>query len=119
MILTDLLGSRVFGPDFLGYLTDVRFVLDPPSTDQPMPKARLYGIVVSPHAKSSSLGFERVEVRSPWPIAAAVRWRHRDSFLVTWADIARLDSRRVQLRSDFVRRSSLLRQPATTSPDFG
>jgi hypothetical protein len=119
MILTDLLGSRVFGPDFLGYVTDARFVLDPLSSDQPMPKARLYGIVVSPHAKSSSLGFERVEVRSPWPIAAVVRWRHRDSFLVAWDDIARLDSRRVQLRSDFVRRSSLLRQPATTSPYFG
>jgi hypothetical protein len=119
MILTDLLGSKVFGPDFLGYVTDARFVLDPPSSDQPMPPARLYGIVVSPHAKSSSLGFERVEVRSPWPIAAIVRWRHRDSFLVAWADIARLDSRRVQLRSDFVRRSSLLRRPAMTPPDFG
>jgi hypothetical protein len=59
MILTDLLGSKVFGPDFLGYVTDARFVLDPPSSDQPMPTARLYGLVVSPHARSSSLGFER------------------------------------------------------------
>jgi hypothetical protein len=119
MILTDLLGSEVFGPEFLGYVTDARFVLDPPSTDQPMPTARLYGLVVSPHARSSSLGFERIEVASPWPIAAAVRWRHRGAFLVAWADIARLDPRRVQLRSTFTRRSSLLHEPATTPRDFG
>ena len=64
MILTDLLGSEVFGPEFLGYVTDARFLLDPPSTDQPMPTARLYGLVVSPHARSSSLGFERIEVEA-------------------------------------------------------
>ena len=119
MILTDLLGSRVFGPDFLGYVSDARFVLDPPSTDQPMPTARLYGIVVSPHARSSSLGFERLEVTSPWPIAKAVRWRFRGSFLVAWTDIARLDHQRVQLRSNFARRSSLLHEPATTPSDLG
>ena len=119
MILTDLLGSRVFGPEFLGYVTDARFVLDPPSADQPMPIARLFGLVVSPHARSSSLGFERIDVRSPWPIAAAVRWRHRGAFLVAWDDIARIDTRRVQLRSNFTRRSSLLRESAITPPDFG
>ena len=52
MILTDLLGSEVFGPRFLGYVSDVRFVLDETSTDQPTPSARLYGLVVSPHARS-------------------------------------------------------------------
>jgi hypothetical protein len=114
MILTELLGSEVFGPEFLGYVTDARFVLDPPSTDQPMPKARLYGLVVSPHARSSSWGFERIEVRAPWPIAAAIRWRHRGAFLVGWADIARLEPRRVQLHSTFTRQSSLLHEPANT-----
>jgi hypothetical protein len=119
MILTDLLGSKVFGPDFLGYVTDARFVLDPPSSDQPMPTARLYGLVVSPHSRSSSLGFERIDVSSPWPIAAALRWRHRGAFLVAWADIARIDPQRVQLRNHFTRRSSLLREPATRPPDLG
>ena len=111
MILTDLLGSEVFGPHFLGYVSDVRFVLDTPSTDQPTPNARLYGLVVSPHARSSSLGFERSGYgrlgRSRRSYTGAIA----DSFLVGWADIARLDPRRVQLRSDFVRRSSLLRPP--------
>ena len=88
MIITDLLGARVFGPEFLGFVSDVRFILESESLGKP---ARLYGIIVSPHARSSSLGFERSGVRSPWPIAALVRWRHRGSFLVRWGDIERLD----------------------------
>jgi hypothetical protein len=105
VIITDLLGARVFGPDFVGFVTDVRFTLDTHSIGLP---TRLYGIVVSPHARSSSLGFERSGVRSPWPIAALVRWRHRGSFLVRWADIERFDERRIQLRSGFERASSEL-----------
>jgi hypothetical protein len=105
VIITDLLGARVFGPDLLGYVTDVRFSLDTHSIGLP---ARLHGIIVSPHARSSSLGFERSGVHSPWPIAALVHWRHRGSFLVHWADIERLDERRIQLRPGFERASSEL-----------
>jgi len=35
MILTDLLGSEVFEREFLGYVSDARFVLDETSGDQP------------------------------------------------------------------------------------
>ena len=66
MIITDLLGARVFGPEFVGFVSDVRFSFDTSSIGQ---SAQLYGIIVSPHARSSSLGFERSGVRSPWPIA--------------------------------------------------
>ena len=118
MILTDLLGSEVFGPRFLGYVTDARFVLDEDSTDQPTPTARLYGLVVSPHARSSSLGFERSGIRSPWPIAALVNWRHRDSFLVRWSDIQRIERRRVQLRLDFARSSPELSRSASIRPEW-
>jgi hypothetical protein len=102
VIITDVIGARVFGPDFLGYVTDVRFTLDTHAIGLP---TRLYGIIVSPHARSSSLGFERSGVRSPWPIAALVRWRHRGSFLVRWAEIERFDERRIQLRPGFERAS--------------
>jgi hypothetical protein len=105
VIITDLLGARVFGSDFLGFVSDVRFRFDTSSIGQP---AQLYGIIVSPHARSSSLGFERSGVRSPWPIAALVHWRHRDSFLVRWADIERIDVRRIQLRKGFERGSPSL-----------
>jgi hypothetical protein len=118
MILTDLLGSEVFGPRFLGYVTDARFVLDEASTDQPTPTARLYGLIVSPHARSSSLGFERSGIRSPWPIAALVNWRHRDSFLVRWSDIQRIERRRVQLRLDFARWSPELSRSASIRPEW-
>jgi hypothetical protein len=76
----------------------VRFSFDTESIGQP---ARLHGIIVSPHARSSSLGFERSGVRSPWPIAALVRWRHRGSFLVRWGDIERIDLDRIRLRPGF------------------
>jgi hypothetical protein len=102
VIITELLGARVFGPDFLGFVSDVRFSLDTESVGLP---ARLYGIIVSPHARSSSLGFERSGVRSPWPIASLVRWRHRGSFLVRWADLERIDVERIQLRPGFERAS--------------
>jgi hypothetical protein len=102
VIITDLLHARVFGPDFLGFVSDVRFSLDTNVEGQP---ARLHGIIVSPRARSSALGFERSGVRSPWPIAALVRWRHRGSFLVLWADIERVEKGRIQLRPGFDRAS--------------
>jgi hypothetical protein len=102
VIITDLLGARTYGPDFLGFVSDVRFSFDAESQGKP---AQLYGIIVSPHARSSSLGFERSGVRSPWPIAGLVRWRHRGSFLVRWADIERVEVDRIQLRPGFERGS--------------
>src|SRR4029453_19462555 len=98
VLLRGLRGARVFGPNFLGFVSDVRFSFDPSSIGQP---AQLYGIIVSPHARSSSLGFERSGVRSPWPLAALVRWRHRGSFLAHWRDIERIDIKRIQLREGF------------------
>lgn len=117
MILSDLLGSRVYGGDFLGYVSDARFLLDEQNFDQPTPTARLYGLVISPHARSSSLGFERSEVKSPWPIAAVVRWRHRGSFLVRWNDVEQLSDGRVDLRSGYRRFSSMLSGSAAVRPD--
>jgi len=107
VIITDLLRARVYGPDCLGFVSDVRFSFDSSSIGQP---ARLYGLIVSPHARSSELGFERSGVRSPWPIAALVRWRHRDSFLVRWGDIERIDVARIQLRQGYERGSPELRR---------
>src|SRR6188472_3167176 len=115
MIITDLLGARVFGPDFLGFVSDVRFRFDTDSLGQP---AWLYGIIVSPHARSSSLGFERSGVRSPWPIAALVRWRHRGSFLVRWPDVRRIERRRVLLRLDFAQWSPELSESATIKREW-
>jgi hypothetical protein len=118
MLVSDLIGSEVFAPRFVGFVSDVRFVLDPTSTDQPTPAARLYGLIVSPHARSSSLGYERSGVRSPWPVAKIVRWRHRGSFLVLWPDVLRLDDRRVELRLDHVQRPPGLSRSAAVPPQI-
>ena len=45
MIITELLGARVYGPDFLGFVSDVRFRLDTESIGQP---AQLHGIIRDP-----------------------------------------------------------------------
>jgi hypothetical protein len=116
MLLSDLLGAEVFAPRFVGFVCDARFVLDPLSTDQPTPTARLYGLIVSPHARSSSLGFERRGIRSPWPVGKIVGWRHRGSFLVLWPDVLRLDERRVDLRLDYTRRPPDLALSAAVPP---
>jgi hypothetical protein len=117
MILSDLLGAVVYGEEPLGHVTDVRFVLEG-SSNQPMPPARLHGLIVSPHTKSSPLGFERTEIRSPWPIAQLEHWLHRDSFLVLWADIAAILPERIQLRPGFTRYSALLVKSAVPEPHF-
>ena len=118
MILSDLLGSAVFGENRVGWVTDVRFVLDQVSTDQAMPVARLHGLIVSPHTKSSTMGFERLNIRSPWPIAQFEHWLHRESFLVPWSDIAAIEPGRIRLRPNFARYSARLIKAAVAEPDF-
>jgi hypothetical protein len=119
MILSDLLGAEVRLEDHpVGHVIDVRLVADEVTTDQPMPRLRIHGFVVSPHAGSSTLGYERSAVRSPWPIAALERWRHRDSFLVPWADIQAVRARRVELRPGARRYEPTLHTSARRGPDF-
>ncbi|MFC8798264.1 PRC-barrel domain containing protein [Promicromonospora sp. NPDC057138] len=75
----------------LGWVVDLRFVLDgPPSTF--LARARLHGLVVSPRTRTSFLGFERSRVRQPWPVAPLLRWLHRGTFLVHWPDVAHVPS---------------------------
>lgn len=109
MILSDIIHSRVLDPQGLklGTVIDARFVID--GTPGPLlADARLAGFIVSPHSGSSFLGYERLDTRSPWPIAQLLRWRHRGSFLVTWDDIASLDDGEVRLRPGFTRHSPAL-----------
>jgi len=118
MILSDVLGAEVYGDDRLGHVTDVRFVLGDGSSEQAMPQARLHGLIVSPHTKSSPMGFERTQIRSPWPIAQLEHWLHRDSFLVLWEDVAAILPGRIQLRPAFTRYSPRLVKAAVPEPDF-
>jgi sporulation protein YlmC with PRC-barrel domain len=102
MILGDLLGTPVHDAHGtrLGRVADARFVVDG-NPGQLMADARLLGLVVSPHSAASFLGYERRGLTQPWPLAGILRWRHRGSFLVMWADIARIDMDAVHLRKEF------------------
>jgi sporulation protein YlmC with PRC-barrel domain len=104
MILSELLGLEVVDDsgERLGSVVDARFALDG-TPRQLLSDARLVGLLVSPHSRTSLWGFERTNVRAPWPIAQYLRWAHRGMFLVRWQDIGRVDEHRVTLRRDFER----------------
>ena len=120
MILSELIGSPVVeGGRRVGRVTDVRFVLDGPLPDakeavaQPVPDARVYGILVSPRPQGSFLGYERSGVTSPWPLAQLLRRRQRGSYLVFWDDIGELSSDGVVLRPAARRWSPALHRPVS------
>lgn len=93
-VVVDAAGHRV------GRVIDARFRLDGRADP---PKARLVGLVVSPRSASSFLGYERTADSRPAIIDRLLRWRHRGSFVVAWADVAKIDQdpRRVRLRTGF------------------
>ena len=104
MILGDLLDAPVTGPsgERLGYVVDVRFVLDGP-LDGLLAAPRLHGLLVSPRTGTSFLGYERTAVRSPAVLARYFAWRHRGTFLVRWEDVAAVAPGAVRLVDEFRR----------------
>jgi len=118
MNVGDLLDARVLGPDdaALGVVVDVRLALDvveepddepgeeedreEAGRDAPLSaqarrdavgSARVVGLLVGPRGAGSFHGYERTDVRSPWPIPQLVRRRHRGTFLVRWEEVAALE----------------------------
>ncbi|MEZ2388035.1 PRC-barrel domain-containing protein [bacterium RCC_150] len=100
MILSDLLGLTVIDDDGseAGHVVDVRFSVE---THEAVGSATLVGFLVSPHSRTSYLGFERSGVSQPWLLSALLGWRHRDSFLVLWRDIHMITESKVHLRRGF------------------
>jgi hypothetical protein len=102
MILSDMLGLTVLDPEGakLGRVIDARFRLEGHTIPA---RARLTGLIVSPRSASSYLGYERRGETRPAVLGRFLRWRHRGSFLVAWADIARIDEHTIKLRPGFER----------------
>lgn len=111
MILGDLLDAPVTRPDgdLLGFVVDVRFVLDGPLDGGLLAAPRLHGLLVSPRTGTSFLGYERTTVRSPALLARWFAWRHRGTFLVRWEDVASVSPGKVYLVDGFRRFSPALR----------
>lgn len=99
MILSDVIDARVRDASgaALGYVIDVRFVLDGPA-DRHLARPRLHGLLVGPRRTGSFMGYERRDATAPWLIAHVLRWRHRGTFLVLWADVLRVGTGGVTLR---------------------
>ena len=107
MLLNDLLGHPVAGPDgHVGYVVDCRFVVDgAPGTL--LADARLLGLIVARKHLRGFLGYERTSVTAPAPLAWWFERRQRGSFLVLWKDIESVDDV-VRLRPGYDRWSSSL-----------
>lgn len=103
MLLTDLIGLPVrAGQRQIGYLNDVRFVLDGPP-DGLLAQARLHGLLVSPHRRGSFLGYERIGVDRPRLINSFLARRHAGTVLVLWRDVEAVDDDGVRLAAGFSR----------------
>lgn len=119
MILSDLLDAPVrdAAGEHVGYVVDVRFVLDgAPAGPGTLAAPRLHGLLVSPRTGTSFLGYERRDVRAPWPVAQLVRWRHRGTFLAHWTDVAAVDGAGVHLAPGARRFDATLPGPTHREP---
>lgn len=111
MQLSELLGLPVCDSDgtHLGTLIDVRLSVTGDMDDRPDPP-KVFGVIVSPHSKSSYLGYERRRVDQPWAIARLLRWRHRGTFLALWRDVDEVGGDRLTLRRAATRYSPILNE---------
>ena len=80
MLLSDLLDAPVRDSDgrALGFVVDVRLVLDGP-LDGVLAAPRLHGLLVSPRTGTSFLGYERTGENAPALLARWLRHRTRSS----------------------------------------
>ena len=98
MLLSELFDQPVRSPggDDLGRVVDVRFSRGP-RQGRREGDLELVALIVSPHSRLSYYGYERGSVNGPAVIAAIVRWLHRDSRIIPWECVARIDERGVAL----------------------
>ena len=98
MLLSDILNRPVRSPrgDEIGRVVDVRFRRGA-RNGRHEGDLELVALIVSPHSRLSYYGYERGSVKGPAVIAAIVRWLHRDSWIVPWEFVARVDQDAVVL----------------------
>jgi hypothetical protein len=111
--LGDLLDSRVLDDSGrrLGFVIDARFLLEEDddagaepreeTVAPPLGAAQLDSLVVSPHTRTSFMGYERSNVSAPIFIARLLSWRHRGSQLLQWVDVARVEPGVVRMRHGY------------------
>lgn len=106
MQVNELLGLLVRdrGGAFLGTVIDLRLTVVEDATPP-----EVCGVLVSPRSRTSYLGYERSEMNRPRALSALLRWHHRDTFLLSWSDVARVDADAITVRDGYERQSPMLR----------
>ncbi|HEU0181685.1 MAG TPA: PRC-barrel domain-containing protein [Agromyces mariniharenae] len=118
MLLSDLLGTAAFDADGrrLGAVIDVRLEISG-APGQLLAATIVTGVLVSPHSRFSTWGYERRDETGPNLIARFQRWLHRGTFLVSWDDVELVDEGRVAFRSGYTARDAMLpRVPDSLTP---
>ncbi|KRA24500.1 hypothetical protein ASD65_08760 [Microbacterium sp. Root61] len=92
MLLSELLGRRVRTPDGseIGTVVDVRFRRSA-RNGRREGDLELIALLVSPHSRTSMYGYERGRVDRPWLIAAVISWLHRNSRIIPWECVSRVE----------------------------
>jgi hypothetical protein len=99
MRLSELLHRRVHDADGrdLGTVEDVLVVQDGPLHGGYDAVYRVEGIVVGKGTLGIRLGFERAQVKGPWPLKILFHWLERRARYVEWGQIASLEGDGVRL----------------------
>ena len=98
MLLSELLNKPVRSPqgESLGSVVDVRFHRGARNRRHEG-ELELIALIVSPHSRLSYYGYERGAVNGPAVIARLIEWMHRDSHIVPWECVSRIDDEGVLL----------------------
>jgi sporulation protein YlmC with PRC-barrel domain len=100
MRMSDLLGSEVLDArgTSLGGVHDIRLVQDGVPIGPFGASLRLQALLIGPTAIGARLGFERKDVRGPWPLRAAFVALHGRMQVATWERIASIEESRIRVR---------------------
>jgi sporulation protein YlmC with PRC-barrel domain len=98
--MSDLLGAEVLDAEGTkrGRVYDVRLVQEGPPIGPFGASLRLQALLVGVTAVGARLGFERNDVRGPWPLRAAFAALHGGMQVAMWEQIASIEEGRIRLR---------------------
>jgi hypothetical protein len=99
MRMSDLLGAEVMDAEgtTIGRVYDVRLVQDGPPIGPFGSALRFRSLLIGPTAIGARLGFERNDVRGPWPLRVAFDALHGRILIPTWEQIASIEEGRIRL----------------------
>jgi sporulation protein YlmC with PRC-barrel domain len=82
----------------LGSVHDVRLVQDGPEAGAFGSALTVRSLVVGPASLGTRLGFDRKDVKGPWPLLVAMRRLLRRGVLVDWTEVWSIEQERIRVR---------------------